>query len=82
MSQLDFRQWSIFRINGDAFHCVKCRVGAIYDLSKYAVFPIKMRLLGIGDEELGFVGVGAGVGHGDYTTGVKLGRMVRMVDVK
>ena len=42
------------------------------DLSKDCVFAVEMRLLGVGDEELGFVRVGPGVGHGEDPAVVKL----------
>lgn len=57
MRQFDLIQWAIFVVNGDAFHSIQSRVSTIDDLAKYGVFPVKMRLLGVSDKELGFIGV-------------------------
>lgn len=48
------------------------RRGRESDLSKDCVFAVEMRLLGVGDEELGFVRVRAGVGHGEDPAVVEL----------
>ena len=60
----DFFGGSIFGIDRDLFQCVQ-DVETVDDLSKdgmTAVQPVGPLLFG-GDEELGSIGIGSGVGH-------------------
>jgi len=72
MRQLDFAEGAIFVIDGDTFHGIQGRVCTVDDLAKYRILCVEMRLLGIGDEELGFVRIRARVGHGNYTASIEL----------
>ena len=69
----DFIQRPVFVVNGDSFHSIQCRVGAINDLSEDGILAVQMRLLVVCYEELGFVCIWTRVGHGHHPPGVKLG---------
>lgn len=72
MLQLDLRQRPILRIHRHALHLIQRTIRPVNDASENGVFSVEVRLFGVGDEELGFVGVGAGVGHCDDAAGVEL----------
>lgn len=72
MSEFDFSEGSVFIVDGDTLHQVQSRVGAVNHLGKDRVFAVKMWLLSVCDEKLGFVCIGPGVRHSDHTTTIKL----------
>lgn len=55
MCQLYLGEGSVFIIYRDTFHCVQSGVCAIDDFSKNRILCVKVRLLRIGNEKLGFV---------------------------
>lgn len=72
MSKFHFIERSIFIVDRYAFHGVQTCISAIDDFSKDSVFSIKMRLLGVRDEELRLVGVWARISHGYDAAGIEL----------
>lgn len=75
MSQFYFRERSVLVVHRNTFHGIKRRIGTINDLAKDCVLVFQMRLFCIGYEELGFVGIGARICHGNHTPIVKLGKV-------
>ena len=51
-------------------------------LSKHGVLHVQMRLLGVREEELGAVGVGAVVCHGDHSSDVMLAGRTEHMDTR
>ena len=72
MGEFDISEGSVFVVDGDTLHQVQSGVSAIDHLSKNRVFVVKMWLLGVCHEKLGFIGIRPGVRHCDHTTVVKL----------
>jgi len=72
MRQFNLAEWSILVIHEHTLHGVESRVGTIDDFAEYCVLGVEMRLLGIGDEELGFVRIWSGVCHSHYSTCIEL----------
>jgi len=55
-----------------SLHRLKSRIGTIDHLPKDGILSVEMRLLAVSDEELGFVGIWAGVGHCYDATPIEL----------
>ena len=72
MCQLDFLQWTVFVVDRHTLHGLEC-VKAINDLAKDGVLAVQVRLLGVGDEELRFIGVASRIGHCHDSSGIELG---------
>ena len=67
--ELDGFAWRSFALRTKGFDAVES-VQTFDDLSENGMLPVKMRRGAEADEELGAVGVFAGIGHGKDTTGV------------
>lgn len=72
MGEFDFGERSVFIVDRGTLHQVQSGVCAVNHLPKDRVFAVKMWLLCVCNEKLGFICVGPGVRHGDHTTIVEL----------
>lgn len=72
MGKFDFSERPVFIIDGDTLHQVQSGVHAINHLPKDRVFAIKVWLLRVSDEKLGFICIGPGVRHSNHTTIIEL----------
>ena len=68
--QSSFLQATLSLLKGRFFDLITLSDGinhilTLGDLSKYGMFTIQMGLGKMGDKELGAIGVGSGIGHGD-----------------
>ena len=78
MCQLDLTERTVFVVDRYALHCIQSRVSTIDDFAEYCIFGVEMRLLGIGDEELGFIRVWSRVGHGHHPACVELKKIIML----
>jgi len=70
--QCDGLEWPALGVNRLSFNRFQRRVCAINHSPKDGVLGVEVRLLGIGDEELRFVGVRPRVGHGHHSSSAEL----------
>jgi hypothetical protein len=72
INEFNFSEGSVFIVDGDTLHQVQSGVDAVNHLPKDRVLAVKMWLLCVCDEKLGFICIGPRVRHSNHTAVVEL----------